>query len=626
MNAPRPDRVAAIATELGLLGRRLDALAEELSTWQGGPTPGPTAGPPWPTAGGPQPPAPPPFPPGPPVYAPLPSGPFPSAPFPSAPFPSAPMPPPAPRRSLRVWLASLSGARLLAWTGAGVTLLGVVLLLALAAARGWFAPPVRVAVGAVFGLALVGLGMRLYRRETARTGALAVTGTGIATLYLVVAAATTLYGYLPAPVGLLLALLVAAGGLALADRWRAVLLGCGAVVGAALLAPVVTQRLTPLLVALVLVLQVAATVVALRRRWPVLAGIAAGWPVLYGTLVAGLAEPADHWGSAAASVAVLLVSLAAAAWTVRPEPLPRGLRIGLVVAAPLPVLTFAAAVGDVLGAVLAYLAAVLLFAVAALPGRDHVLRVVALAAGAVALFEATTVAFDGNAETAALLGQGVVLLVVAAALRSRAVLVVGGIVGVTGVLSAVARQVPPEVLTSYPAAPFVLGITVQRAALVAGVTMSALVLAAAVAALVGSARVGVLGSDARAARLWVPVGVVGLYGAAGLVIALALLVSPSRAGFVAGHAVVTVSWVVVALALLARGVRRPALRVAGLVLVAAAVAKLVLFDLVALDGLARVGAFLGAGLLLLAAGTRYARLVAEAETAVVPEPEPAPRA
>ena len=50
-------------------------------------------------------------------------------------------------------------------------------------------------------------------------------------------------------------------------------------------------------------------------------------------------------------------------------------------------------------------------------------------------------------------------------------------------------------------------------------------------------------------------------------------------------------------------------------LVAAAVAKLVLFDLVALDGLARVAAFLGAGLVLLAAGTRYARLVAEAEKA-----------
>ena len=103
-----------------------------------------------------------------------------------------------------------------------------------------------------------------------------------------------------------------------------------------------------------------------------------------------------------------------------------------------------------------------------------------------------------------------------------------------------------------------------------------------------------------------------------------LFASPSRAGFVAGHAVVTVSWVVVALVLLARGVRRPALRVAGLVLVAAAVAKLLLFDLVALDGLARVAAFLGAGLLLLAAGTRYARLIAEAEDAET-EHEPAPR-
>ena len=91
------------------------------------------------------------------------------------------------------------------------------------------------------------------------------------------------------------------------------LLGCGTVVGAALLAPVVTERPTPLLVALVLVLQVAATAVALRRRWPVLAGIAAGWPVLYGTFVAGLAEPADRWGSAAASTAVLLIGVAAAA-------------------------------------------------------------------------------------------------------------------------------------------------------------------------------------------------------------------------------------------------------------------------------------------------------------------------
>ena len=314
MDAPQDDRVAAIAAELGRLGRRLDALAAELSAWQPPVAPRPGG----PGIDGPQPAST--------VAAPPHAGvvrhrprrtvarharsgmagrarravapPNPGGHYPDTrqPFPPAPLPPPAPRRPLRAWLASLSGARLLAWTGAGVTLLGVVLLLALAAARGWFAPPVRVAAGAVLGLALVGLGARLHRRPSSRTGALAVTGTGIATLYLVVAAATALYGYLPVPAGLFLALLVAAGGLALADRWKAVLLGCGAVVGAALLAPVVTERLSPLLVGLVLVLQVAATVVALRRRWPVLAGIAAGWPVLYGTLVAGLAEPADRWG------------------------------------------------------------------------------------------------------------------------------------------------------------------------------------------------------------------------------------------------------------------------------------------------------------------------------------------
>src|SRR5690349_20488942 len=150
MNAPRADRVAVIATELGQLGRRLDALATELSTWQVGPPP---EAQPWvvtgpPAVGMPYPDVPQqpmrPFPPAPAFPAPRPT-----AQYPPAAFPPAPLPPPVPRRSLRAWLASLSGARLLAWTGAGVTLLGVVLLLALAAARGWFAPPVRVVTGAV---------------------------------------------------------------------------------------------------------------------------------------------------------------------------------------------------------------------------------------------------------------------------------------------------------------------------------------------------------------------------------------------------------------------------------------------------------------------------------------------
>ena len=153
------------------------------------------------------------------------------------------------------------------------------------------------------------------------------------------------------------------------------------------------------------------------------------------------------------------------------------------------------------------------------------------------------------------------------------------------------------------------------AALVGGLVVSVLVVAAAVAGLVAAGRLGLVRPDAQTAWLWVPAGLVGLYGAAGVVITAALLVARDPAGFTAGHALVTVSWAVAALVLLARGITRQALRVTGLALVAAAVAKLVLFDLSALDGIARVVAFLGAGLLILAAGTRYARLVAEAGAA-----------
>ena len=56
---------------------------------------------------------------------------------------------------------------------------------------------------------------------------------------------------------------------------------------------------------------------------------------------------------------------------------------------------------------------------------------------------------------------------------------------------------------------------------------------------------------------------------------------------------VTLSWTVGALVLLLRHVDSAPLRVAGLALVAAALAKLVLFDLASLSGIPRVLAFLG---------------------------------
>ena len=218
--------------------------------------------------------------------------------------------PAAPKRS------PLTGARLLAWTGGAVTLLGVVLLLALAASRGWFTPPARVAFGAVLGAGLVGLGMWLHRRESARAGALALVATGFATLYLVDAAATAIFDYLPALPALLLALVIAGAGLGLADRWRTQLLAGGVVVGAAVLAPALADG--RLLVALVLVLQLAALLVVLRRRWAVLMLLAAAGPVLYGMYAVAVEEAVLAVVGVAA--AVLVVALATAVLALRRIP------------------------------------------------------------------------------------------------------------------------------------------------------------------------------------------------------------------------------------------------------------------------------------------------------------------
>ena len=592
--------------------------------------------------------------------------------------------PAAPKRS------PLTGARLLAWTGGAVTLLGVVLLLALAASRGWFTPPARVAFGAVLGAGLVGLGMWLHRRESARAGALALVATGFATLYLVDAAATAIFDYLPALPALLLALVIAGAGLGLADRWRTQLLASGVVVGAAVLAPALADGW--LLVALVLVLQLAALLVVLRRRWAVLMLLAAAGPVLYGMYAVAVEDAVLAVVGVAA--AVLVVALATAVLALRrvlatPASAPRiadsdgrsaaaaagparaagdprdraaapaatagapgdttggtgaprdpapaapagaaeggpgasplapgtgpstgpsartwiGAIAAVVAAAVLPALVAAPTLGGWRGALLAGGAAAVLAVLAVLPGGARAVKVAAGVAAVTALLTATVVGLDGSPAVLAVLGEALVAALVAVGLRSRFAMITALVLGGTAWIAAIQRDAPITTLVRFTIAPAV-------PQLVTAVAASALILALAAALLVAGGRLGWIRPDASRAAIWVPIGLVGLYGAAGGVINAALLISPTSTGFTAGHAVVTVSWTVGALVLLARGLRRPALRIAGLVLVAAAVAKLVLFDLVALDGLARVVAFLGAGLVLLAAGTRYARLVAEAE-------------
>ena len=138
-----------------------------------------------------------------------------------------------------------------------MTLLGVVLLLVLAASRGWFSPPARIGAGAALGVVLIGArrlaappGERPHRRRRAGRHRLRHPATWCWPRR---PRSTTTCRRCPRWCS---ALLVAGGGLGLADRWRSQLLAGGVVVGAALLAPVLVAGW--LLVALVLALQIAA--------------------------------------------------------------------------------------------------------------------------------------------------------------------------------------------------------------------------------------------------------------------------------------------------------------------------------------------------------------------------------
>lgn len=614
-----------LGDELADLGHRVESIRGDLRALRDESAP---AAVPWrpprpPAAPGP---FPPPFPP------PLP--PAQQPPRPHRPHPAQPPRPPS-RPDARAaagpgWFTGPGAlARLLGVAGAVVTLLGVVLLLVLAANRGWFGPGARVVGGGVFGLALVGAGLRVARRVRtaagssptagADTGAVALVATGVAALYLDVAAAAALYAFVPVPVALVLALLVVGAGLALADRWRHRGLALGVHLGGAALVPLVVGVPTPLMVGFLLVAQAAALPVVLRRGWPLLGVVAAAASAL-GALAAVAREVLVGTAPVAVTVVVVLVALAAVATALLDAArtaAPAGARAALVLVLGLPsVLVLAAHLPRAGGATLALAVALglavlaLLVDHAVLPAtlRPQVPGPLAVAAGAssaVVMLEGVLVALRGTAQGATVLGVAVVLALVARSTARRGVLLAGAALGAVGVLLALGRDLPLGLL---------VGLDAPRStgALLGAALVGMLVLALAVALLAAWSRTaGGPGSDRAPGGLGLAgLGVLGLYGAAGLVVALALAVAPTRTGFLVGHVVVTISWTAVALVLLVRGVRRALPRVLGGALVVAALAKLVLFDLTALDGLARVAAFLGAGIVLLVAGTRYARLVA----------------
>lgn len=516
--------------------------------------------------------------------------------------PSAP--PRAPRRPTD-W------SRLPVWAGAAVTFVGVVLLLVLAASADWFGPTARVLSGAGLGLVLVGLAGWLVRRG-GRSGAgpSALAGTGTTALLGSVVAATALYGLVPAPVGLLLCLVVAAAGIAIADRWDSTGFALAVLVGVEIALIAVAGELDPLSLGMAVVVQLGVAPTALRRA-PALAPVAAVGTALHGLLAGPLVafEPEDVVAPAlllaVGGLALVLGLAVAVLGALRGAPgsvdgtgrshLPSVIGIA---AAPVTLLGALPGVG-VVPAVATAFAAALAAAAAAYPATDRVVRAAAVSVAALLVAAGTACWLDGVTLAGVLLAEALVLLAPAAWLRSRPVQLAGAWLAVSGGLTALATALDPgslvEPLTD-PATDLPVGSPVVAALL-------ALVAAAALAA---ALRTGTPSTAHWAAWAWLPVAA-GLYGASWLVVAGAQLLVPGENGFLSGHVLVTLGITGVGVLLLVRGLHRPSAGRTGFALIVAALVKLVLFDLVTLDGLARVAAFIGAGLVLLAVGTWYAR-------------------
>lgn len=544
---------------------------------------------------------------------------------PAAPAPTPSLAAPLPPRRAAVlspagppvpswWQREGAVTRILALAGAVVTLVGVAMLLALAMQQGWFVPELRVALGVLLAVGLVLAGHLVRSRETSRgrssAAPIALAATGYAAGYLDVVAVTTVYGWVPRVGGLVLGGAVAVTGLLLARRWTSQLLGVLTVLGATLLAPAVADGVGDAVSLFVVILSGAALLARGDRGWPTLAmsrTIPAAGLILLGIAAAqGDGSPSKVAIGAAAALTLLAVVGAVSAGRHTPTDV---VGSATLAAATVSLLVALGVHGDTLRSTGFALTAIAFAVALAITSRRPVGPVptpLATTLGAISGISALLAVMSWAPERWVVTGILLTALGYAAAAvttRSRVTLwVAAG----TAVVASIAYLTHP---TAY--------VELWRARdHDAAIALLDSVLAGGVAAL-GAWSVDVVrGVPAHVRRLTRIAALIGgLATSAVAVISVGLLVGEAfdatSAGFLAGHALATVLWMLTSAWLLLRGLQAESRRALslrlGLGLAAVSVAKLFLFDLATLDGLWRVVAFIVTGLLLLASGTAYAK-------------------
>ncbi|WP_454790143.1 DUF2339 domain-containing protein [Mycolicibacterium lutetiense] len=519
-------------------------------------------------------------------------------------------PAPVPRTSVPAFRPERSDGwigKALAVAGVAVTLTGVVLLLVLAAQAGILRPEFRVAAGAVLAAGLVAAGWWLYRRPGGRVGSIALAATGVAAAYIDVIAVTTIYDWVSAPVGLMVAAGIGGGGLMLARRWNSEQLGLLVLVPLIALAPVVTDGVTLLLIGFMLALSAAALPVQFGRDWLWLYAArtaAVTLPLLIAlvaTSIEGRHDLVLALTCGLAAVLALAGGVLVLRWTTKPSA-----TAVLTACGVLPVLCVAAGVDRVIAALMAVALAAALVAIVALgeriPGLAVVVRQIWSVLAAVAALIAVLVAFDGPVAGPVLLAMATV---VAVAARRQ---------GVTRWI-AIGLAVVGGLIYLHSGGPDTL---IQATKLSPGLTVSVLigsVLAITAAAAISWAWSVEGAGDQEVLRLvWSAAALVAGYALTVFAVTAGVAIAGTGAGFFGGHMVATICWIAAAAGLLGHAARRPKAQRSlpiggGMALVAAAMAKLFLFDLGTLDGIFRVAVFIVVGLALLGMGAGYARLL-----------------
>ncbi len=494
--------------------------------------------------------------------------------------------------------------KLLALVGAAVTLIGVAFLLNLAAQNGLFPPPARTIAAALLGIVLVALAFVVRARDPQNVGAPILGATGVAAGFISVVTATVIYFLLPPLVGVVLAALIGLGGMVLARRWNNEWVGLVSVLGSLLLAVYVGTQSEPVTTAGLMLVLTGVTLWFERgtgwRLFPFARVLPTAMVLLQLTWRAGALDPAQLWWLVALTVGLALLGLLSA--LIAPAEPTVGQAIAIALLAPMvapaalacPQLPNAAAAAFILGVVAA---AYCTFGF--LPRVQERVSWAAVPIGAGFALLAAFTATQHRFLAVLTLGLAVVYLSVAVRTRSGVNLVVGGVLGVVGVAGWL------------PLLAFSLD---QRAAAAAGpeqIVQSLAGIAVVVLATMAITRWFDLRPRWSTYLSWSVATAMGSVAVIHLATWIGVGLGNAAAGFQAGQAIVTVAWMVLCIVFLRRGLAATDdfdvwLHLA-LAIAALAVAKLFLLDLGMLDPIARVGAFLAVGLLLLLVGTRYAR-------------------